>query len=98
MDNWGKFGETTLPPEEAFYSKLNLKDISNEDYAQAKKVWEVFGIKNCGVYHNLYAHSGTLLLADVFDNFRNMCLVCTRISMASLLKKDMSKIRIINRV
>ena len=66
MDNWEKFDETTLPPKEAFYSKLNLKGISNEDYAHAQKVWEVFGIRNCGEYHDLYAKSDTLLIADVF--------------------------------
>ena len=74
MDNWEKFDETTLPPKEAFYSKLNLKGISNEDYAHAQKVWEVFGIRNRGEYHDLYAKSDTLLIADVFKNFRNMCL------------------------
>ena len=45
MDNWGKFDETTLPPKEAFYSNLNLEDISDEDYAHAQKVWDVFEIK-----------------------------------------------------
>ena len=61
-------------PKEAFYSKLNLKGISNEDYAHGQKVWEVFGIRNRGEYHDLYAKSDTLLIADVFKNFRNMCL------------------------
>ena len=74
MDNWAKFDETTLPPKEAFYRKLNLKGISDEDYTHAQKVCEVFGIKNHGEYHNLYAKSDTLLLAGVFENFRNMCL------------------------
>ena len=74
MDNWEKFDETTLPPKEAFYSNLNLEDISDEDYAHAQKVWDVFEIKNRGEYHDLYVQSDTLLLADVFENFRNMCL------------------------
>ena len=74
MDNWEKFDKTTIPPKEAFYSKLNLKDISNADYEHTQKVWEVFKIKYRGEYHNLYAQSDTLLLADVFENFRNMCL------------------------
>ena len=38
MDSWEKFDENTLPPEEAFYSNLNFKDISNEDYAHTQKV------------------------------------------------------------
>ena len=70
MDNWEKFDETTLPPKEAFYSNLNLEDISDEDYAHAQKVWDVFEIKDRGKYHDLYAQSDTLLLADVFENCR----------------------------
>ena len=45
MDNWEKFDETTLPSKEAFYSKLNLENISDEDYAHAQKVWQVFEMK-----------------------------------------------------
>ena len=74
MDSWGKFDETTLPPIEAFYSTLNFEDIGDEDYAHAQKVWDVFEIKNLGEYHNLHVQSDTLLLEDVFGNFRNMCL------------------------
>ena len=74
MDSWEKFDENTLPPKEAFYSNLNLEDISDEDYAHAQKVWDVFEIKNLGEYHDLYAQSDILLLADVYENFRNMCL------------------------
>ena len=73
MDSWEKFDKTTLPPKEAFYSNLNLEDISDEDYAHAQKVWDVFKIKNLGEYHDLYVQSDTLLLADVYENFRNMC-------------------------
>ena len=40
----------------------------------AQKVWDVFEIKNCGQYHDLYVQSDALLLADVFENFRNKCL------------------------
>ena len=53
---------------------MNLEDISNKDYAHAQKVWEVFEIKNCGEYYDLYVQSDTLLLADVLENLRNMCL------------------------
>ena len=74
MDNWGKYDETTIPLKEAFYSTLNLEDISHEDYAHVQKVWDVFEIKNSGEYHDLYLQRDTLLLADVFENFKNMCL------------------------
>ena len=72
MDSWKKFDKNLLPYKEVFYSNLNLEDISDEDYAHAQKVWEVFEIKNLGQYHDLYVQSDTLLLADVYENFRNM--------------------------
>ena len=66
--------ESALPSKEAFYRNLNLEDISVEDYVHAQKVWDVFEIKNLGEYHDLYVQSDTLLIADVYENFRNMCL------------------------
>ena len=60
--------------KKAFYSNLNLEDISDEDYAHSQKVWGVFEIRNRDEYHDLYAQSDTLLLADVLENFRNKCL------------------------
>ena len=74
MDNWEKLDETTLPPKDAFYSNLNLENISDEDYAHAQKEWDVFKIKNLGEHHDLWVESDTLLLADVYENFRNMSL------------------------
>ena len=74
MDSWEKFDETSLPDKKAFYSNLNLEDSSDEDYAHAQKVWGVFEIRNRGKHHDFYIQSDTLLLADVFENFRNMCL------------------------
>ena len=74
MDSWERFDETALPSKKDIYSNLNLEDISNKDYAHAQKFWDVFGIKNLGEYHDLYVQIDTLLLADIFENFRNMCL------------------------
>ena len=51
-----------------------MEDITDADYAHAKRVCKDFEIKNLGEYHDLYVQSDTLLLADVFENFRNMCL------------------------
>ena len=62
MDNWEKFNETTLPPKKAFYSELNLENITDKDYANAKKIWDIFEIKNLGEYHDLHVQSDTLLL------------------------------------
>ena len=44
MDNWERFDETLLPDKKAFYSELNLEDITDKDYEHAQKVWEVFEI------------------------------------------------------
>ena len=74
MDSWEKFNETALPPKKDFYSNLNLEDISDEDYTHDQKVWDVFKIKNRGEYYDLHVQIDTLLLANVFENFRNMCL------------------------
>ena len=74
MDSLEKLDENTLPPKEAFYSNLNLENISDGGYAHVQKVWDVFEINNLGEYHDLYVQSGTLLPANVYENFRNMCL------------------------
>ena len=74
MDSWEKFNETELPPKKDFYSSLNLENISGEDDTHVQKIWDVFGIKNLGEYHDLYVQSDTLSLSDTFENFRNMYL------------------------
>ena len=74
MDHWKKINETSLPEKEDFYSHLNMEDVTDADYALAKRVCKDFEIKNVGKNHDLYVQSNTLLSADVFENFRNMCL------------------------
>ena len=74
MEIWERFHKTSLPDKEAFYSELKLEDITGEDYKHAQKAWEVFEIKDLGEYHDLYVQSDTLLLADVFENFRDKCI------------------------
>ena len=72
MDEWEKFNETTLPEKEEFYRNLDMEDITDADYMHAKRVCTDFEIKNFGEYHDLYLKSDTLLLTDVFENFRKM--------------------------
>ena len=74
MDNWERFNETSLPSKESFYSNLNMKDIDDIDYRRVNNVFNKFKLNNLGDYHDLYVQSDTLLLADVFENFRYMCL------------------------
>ena len=71
MTSWDKFTETQLPPKEAFHSSLNMSDISECDYEHAQKVWRAFNLKNLGEYHNLYLKTDVILLANVFEKFRN---------------------------
>ena len=51
-----------------------MEDITDADYAYAKRVCKDFEITNLGEYHDLYVQSDTLLLADLFENFRSVCL------------------------
>ena len=73
MHEWEKFNEITLPEKEEFYSNLNM-DITDADYMHGKRVCKDFEIKHLGEYHDLYLKSETLLLVDVFKNFRKICL------------------------
>ena len=84
-----------------------MEDITDADYMHAKIVCKDFEINNSGKYHDLYLKSDTLLLANVFENFRKMFLkIChlaplkfvsaPRLSWQAAFKKDSSKIRSIN--
>ena len=57
-----------------FYSNLNMEDIDDIDYRHGNNVFKGCKLENLGEFHNLYVQSDTLLLADVFENFRDMCL------------------------
>ena len=85
MDDWEKFNETTLTERKESHSYLNLEDITYADYAHAKRVFKDFEIKNLWEYHNFYVQSNTLLLANVFENFRNMCIEIYKLDPAKFL-------------
>ena len=74
IDEWDKFNEKVLPGKESFYSNLTLENISEIDYAHANNVFKKININNLGEYHDLYVRSDTLLLAYIFENFRQYCL------------------------
>ena len=74
MSGWDRFGETKLPAKKHFYSKLSESDISDEQYQHAQRVWRAFDCKTLGDYHDLYVLTDVLLLADVFEAFREVCL------------------------
>ena len=74
INSWDRFEETQLPPISAFYSNLNMSSISEEDYQHAQRVWKEFGIHDLGNYHDLYLRTDVVLLANVFEAFRDTCL------------------------
>ncbi|KYM95999.1 hypothetical protein ALC62_13348 [Cyphomyrmex costatus] len=74
VNSFDKLNETSLPPREAFYSSLTDEDISVDDYQHATDVWRRFRINTLGDYSDLYLKTDVLLLADVFENFRDTCM------------------------
>ena len=84
IDGWKKFEETSLPPKDAFYSRLNMKDISDQDHEHEQQVWNTMEKKILGCYHDTYLKTDVLLLADVFETFRNTCLKTCKLDPAHL--------------
>ena len=74
ISSWDKFKESQLRSIEAFYSKLNMSKISEDDHQHVQRVWKEFGIRNLGDYHELYLRTDVVLLANVFEAFRDTCL------------------------
>ena len=74
VHSWEKFNETSLPSKEDLYSNLNMEDIDDIDYRHGNNVFKGFKLEYLRDYHDLYVQSDTLLLADVFENFRDMCI------------------------
>ena len=85
IDIWKGFDETSLPDKEAFYSGLNMKDITDVDHRHAKRVFKKLDNKNLCDYHDFYVQSDTLLLADVFENFNNECIELYELDLANFL-------------
>ena len=74
VNSWDRFNETQLPPTDVFYTNQNVSLISEEDYQHAQRVWKEFGIHNLGDYHDLYLRMDMVLLANLYEAFRDTCL------------------------
>ena len=72
--SWDQFEDTELPTIESFYSSLGMSKMSESDYKHIQLVWEEFGICNVEDYHDLYLRADVVLMANVFEAFRDKCL------------------------
>ncbi|KAL4091521.1 hypothetical protein QTP88_026196 [Uroleucon formosanum] len=73
-DSWDKLSGTSLPDKFQFYSALTETHVSDKDYDHAIRVWNHFGCATLGAYSDLYLKVDVLLSADVFENFRDICM------------------------
>ncbi|XP_044573538.1 uncharacterized protein LOC123257706 [Drosophila ananassae] len=72
IDSFSKFNETELPPRDYFYNTLTDEECSVSNYNFAKEIWDSFHCRSLRDYMKLYLESDVLILADVFENFRNI--------------------------
>lgn len=79
IDTWSKLDEPQLPTKEHFYNKLNDCNITDNEYEHAENVWNSFNCQNLGEYSDLYLKTDVLLLTDVFENFREQCLLTDKL-------------------
>lgn len=73
VDSYERLKDTSLPSIDHFYNELNEANISRKEYKFACQIWEQFQLKTLGEYSDLYLKTDVLLLADVFENFRDTC-------------------------
>ena len=74
LDSLEKLQEPQLPTKNDFYDKLRNTHISEGDYKRAVSIWNTFNCKTLGEYSDMYLKADVLILTDVFENFRSLCL------------------------
>ena len=74
MSSWSRFDEPELPPKAEFNSKLAESHITEEEYQHGQEVWKAFDYHNLGEHLDFYKQMDVLLVADVFEEFRSICL------------------------
>ena len=73
MSDFEKFKKELLSKEK-FYNSLTDRKISDKEYEHVFNVSNKFEMKTMKDYHDLYLKCDFLLLADVFEKFRNNSL------------------------
>ena len=74
MNSKDRFDETSLPSKTHFCNKLSDKHISGKQYKHAQRARDKFHCKTLEDYRDIYLNNDILLLADIFEKFRNTCL------------------------
>ena len=72
--SYSVFSEKVLPPKKSFFNQLKEEHISDEDYDKAQTVFKATNCKSLLDYMEIYVKTDTLILCDVFENFRDLCL------------------------
>jgi hypothetical protein len=73
-DRWDRLAETSLPERSEFFSTLTEEHVAIAEHKHAIRVWDHFDCRTLGDYSDLYLKIDVLLLADVFENFRDICM------------------------
>ncbi|XP_072931917.1 uncharacterized protein [Epargyreus clarus] len=74
MTSYDSLKLKSLPTQSEFYSSLTDSNVSDDDYNRANEIWKHFRCQNMLDYSNLYLKTDVLLLTDVFENFRELCI------------------------
>jgi hypothetical protein len=74
VSSFEKLETTFLPSKDNFYNRLTEEHITDEEYERAKEVWDAFNIRSLGEYSDLYLLTDVILLAEVFEAFRDLCI------------------------
>jgi hypothetical protein len=85
LDSFEKLDCTELPPQDAFYSELESEGITDKEYGRAQKVWTTMECQKFKNYHDHCLKTDTVLLADVFENFRDVSMTNYRLDPAHYL-------------
>ncbi|XP_041377440.1 uncharacterized protein LOC121389858 [Gigantopelta aegis] len=74
VDSFEKPEETVFPSRDGFYSFLTEETVTEEEYLFERGIWDTFHCQSVREFMELYVSVDTLILTDVMEAFRDMCL------------------------